>query len=139
MENSASHIGMLYRQITGAALLVVYLVGSAFSIYSAFHQNHSGHTHHSQMHCSTTLCTCSHEDGECTCNQSTSNTKDHLTYEQCPTPIADFYTGHSFSSFITESLTPLVKSITEKPLPLPPTANVMQHIIEPPLDPPRLA
>lgn len=139
MKRSDSTIAKGYRYVTGIALLAVYLLGSASSIYSVFHQNHNSHSHHSKTHCETTLCTCSHEDGECICNERSASSDDHVAFEQCPTPVADHYTGHSFSSFLTESFTSLLVSIIEKPLPVPPTAQAVQHITDPPLDPPRLA
>ena len=139
MEKRVPHLAKVYRIVTGIALLVVYLLGAASSIYSVFQQNHNTHSHHSKTHCSTTLCTCSHEDGECTCNEPGSISQDHLAFEQCPSPVANLYTGHSFSSFLTESFTSLAATIIEKPLPVPPPPKTEQPFTDPPLDPPRLA
>ena len=135
-----SYIANIYRLATGFALLAVYLVGAVASVYSAFPQNHAAHSHETKMHCSTTFCTCSHEDGECSCNEPGATTTDeNPAYEKCPAPAADHYLGHFFSTFLTTSPSLLVIKTIKQPIPLPPNVQPIQHVTGPPLDPPRLA
>lgn len=139
MKGVKSYIELAYKLTTGITFLVIYLVGFGLSIYSTLPATHSTHSHSEGWHCTMNFCTCSHEEGECTCgqNKNTENS-DHLVLKKCPTPVSDTYTGSTISIFIVEELSTFQSFLSAAFIHPKSPLNMTEFLADPPLHPPKL-
>jgi hypothetical protein len=131
-------ISEYYRIITGIALLLLYLAGTGLSIYNTSFISKNSHHHPKDVHCNKNYCTCSHENGKCTCSISNTKESGELKFKKCPSPLSDDYTSSTISYFLTETVADFISSLPSHTTALQKFDISSQYISDPPLHPPRL-